>query len=145
MRGCYPIHPTLRAYSCNTCSSCTLERHTIHWRRKMVWVRGATIMTWPDPGGVLGVTGLPPPPPPPHTHTHSTAIYKCRSIRISLQAWRIEKHENGNSFFGGGGEGGVRGSRNLGGGSASFKLLTTKDSQKLMIYMQFSHSVTPPP
>ena len=42
---------------------------------------------------------------------------------------------------GGGGGGGVRGSRNLGGGSASFKLSTTKDSND----MQLSYSVTPPP
>ena len=57
-----------------------------------------------------------------------------------IQARRIEKHENGNSFFGGGGKGGgVRGYRNLGGGSASFKLSTIKDSQKRMIYMQFSY------
>ena len=42
------------------------------------------------------------------------------------------------SFWGGGG---VRGSRNLGGGSASFKLSTTKDSND----MQLSYSVTPPP
>ena len=50
---------------------------------------------------------------------------------ISLYAWPDP---------GGGGKGeGVRGSRNLGGGSASSKLSTTKDSQKLMIYMQFSY------
>ena len=48
-------------------------------------------------------------------------------------------------FFWGGGEGGDRGSRNLGGSSASSKLLTTKDNKKLMIYMQFSYSMTPPP
>ena len=55
---------------------------------------------------------------------------------------RIVKRENGNSFLGGGGrEGGVTGSRNFGGNSTSFKLSTTKDSQKLW----FSYSVTPPP
>ena len=48
-------------------------------------------------------------------------------------------------FFFLGGGGGVRGSWNLGGSSTSFKLSTTKDSKKLMIYMQFSYSVTPPP
>ena len=41
-------------------------------------------------------------------------------------------------FLGGEG-GGVRGSRNLG-ETSLLDLLTTKDSQKLMIYMQFSYS-----
>ena len=85
-------------------------------------------------GGVLGVTGSPPPPPPP-----SIAIYKCRSIRISFRLGGLRsmkmKMAIPSFFLGGGGgggrEGGVRGSRNLGGGSASFKLLTTKGSQKL--------------
>ena len=54
-----------------------------------------------------------------------------------IQACRIEKRENGNSFFWGGGRDG---------GSTSFKLSTTKDSQKLMIYiMQFSNFVIPSP
>ena len=39
-------------------------------------------------------------------------------------------------------EGGVRGSQNLRGSSASFKVLTTRDSKKIMIYMQFSYFVT---
>ena len=39
------------------------------------------------------------------------------------------KRENGNSFWGGGREGDVRGSQKLGGSSASYKLSTTKDSQ----------------
>ena len=51
-------------------------------------------------------------------------------------------------FWGGGGggrEGDVRGSRNLGGGSASYKLSTTKDSQKLMIYAVFLFCDPPSP
>ena len=79
-------------------------------------------------GGVLGVTG-PPPPPHTHTHTHSTAIYKCRSTRISFRLGELRSVKMANSFWGGGGrEGAVRGSRNFRGSSASFKLSTTKDS-----------------
>ena len=56
------------------------------------------------------------------------------------------KHESWQFLFfwgGGGGEGGgVRGSRNLGGSSTSFKLWTTKVS---IIIMHFSYSVTLPP
>ena len=67
--------------------------------------------------------------------THPTPQHSYIQMEIYsdfIQAWRIEKHENGNSFFGGGGggggeEGGVRGSRNLGGSSTSFKLSMAKD------------------
>ena len=55
--------------------------------------------TGPDPGGP---GGHPPSPlPPTHTHTHSTAI--IRGYVDFIQAWRIEKHESGNSCGGGGG------------------------------------------
>ena len=45
-------------------------------------------------GWSLRVTG-------PHTHTHTAQLYalgKCNFI----QAWRIEKHDSGNSFLGSG-------------------------------------------
>ena len=68
----------------------------------------------------------PPPPPPP-----SQSIYGPDLDFI--QAWRIEKHESGNTplFL----EGGVRGSQNLGGSSAFYdRLLRTVKN----IIMQFS-------
>ena len=67
----------------------------------------SSMVAWPDPGGgggVLGVTGPPPPPPPPP----STAIYKCRSIRISFRFGGSRSIKMAIPFFlgGGGGEGG---------------------------------------
>ena len=53
----------------------------------------------------------------------STAIYKCRSIRISFRLGGLSVKVAIPFFLGGGG---VRGSRNLGGSSASFKRSTTK-------------------
>ena len=51
---------------------------------------------WGCGGGPGGHRTPPPPPPPPN----STAIYKIMQIySYFIQAWRIEKHENGNSFF----------------------------------------------
>ena len=62
-------------------------------------------MSWPDPGGggvggggILGVTG------PPHP---STAIYKCRSIRILFKLGELRSVKMVIPFFLGGG-GGVR-------------------------------------
>ena len=96
----------------------------------------------------------PPPPPPPQT---AQLLCKCRSIRISFRIGGLRSMKVTISsffFWGGGGGGGGEGregghrcqrNQNFGGSSASFKWSTTKDSQKLMIYMQFSYSVTPPP
>ena len=70
------------------------------------WKCISNIEPWPDPGGVLGVT----------------------AIRISFRLGGLRSVKMANSFWGGGGrEGGVRGSRNFRGSSASFKLSTTND------------------
>ena len=93
-----------------------------------------------DRGGGGGGHRTPPPP------LHSTAIYKCRSIRISFRLGGLRSMKVAiSSFFGGGGGRGVRGSRNLGGSSASFKLSTTKDSHKLMIHAVFLFRNPPSP
>ena len=98
--------------------------------------------------GVLGVTGPPSPPPPPHhTHTHSTAIYKCRSIRISFRLEGLRSMKMAIPFFLGGGEGGREGvseeAENLGEAPPLINCQLPRTVKN--IYMQFSYSVTPPP
>ena len=111
----------------------TSSIHTLELEAAMVVVNlGGMSHGWIGGGGGGGggeSWGLQDPPPPP---PHSTAIYKCRSIWISFRLEGLRSVKMANSFLGGGGrEGGVRGSRNFGGSSASFKLSTTKDSRKL--------------
>ena len=80
-------------------------------------------VSWPDPRGGPGAP-------------HSTAIYKCRSTRISFRLGRLRSMKMAIPFFLGGGGGGGRGVSEkvenlVEAGSTSYKISTTKDSQKL--------------
>ena len=68
-------------------------------------------------------------------HSYNNTLGKLGLFGDFIHAWRFKKHESGNSFLGMC----VRGSRNLGGSSASFKLSTIpwKNSQTFQIIIYY--------